>query len=124
MEAWPRHPFQTVSTPLLGRSLAELESWAVEEGQPPFRGRQIHEWLYRRGVHDLSAITVLPRGWREALQERQAQLGHSLIGRLVEQHRQVAEDGTTKLILGTFDGLQLETVGIPTDDRQIGRAHV
>jgi len=106
-----------VSRPLLGQSLGELEAWAVAEGQPSFRGRQIHEWLYRRGVHDLSAITVLPRAWREGLQERQAQQGQPLIGRLVEHHRRVAADGTTKLILGTSDGLLLETVGIPTEDR-------
>jgi len=117
MAARSRPSLQPVSRPLLGQSLAELEAWAVAEGQPAFRGRQIHEWLYRRGEHDLSAITVLPRAWREGLQERQAQQGQSLIGRLVEQHRRVAADGTTKLLLGTSDGLQLETVGIPTEDR-------
>jgi len=106
-----------VSTPLLGRGLAELEAWAVAEGQPRFRGRQVHEWLYRRGVHDVDAITVLPKVWRERLREREAMEGAPLLGRLVEHHRQVAADGTTKLLLGTTDGLRLETVGIPTEDR-------
>jgi 23S rRNA (adenine2503-C2)-methyltransferase len=106
-----------VSGPLLGQSLAALEAWAVKEGQPSFRGRQLHEWLYRRGVHDVGAITVWPRGWREQLREREAVAGEALIGRLEEVHRRVATDGTTKLLLGTRDGLRLETVGIPSADR-------
>jgi 23S rRNA (adenine2503-C2)-methyltransferase len=106
-----------VSGPLLGQSLASLEAWAVAEGQPPFRGRQLHEWLYRRGVHDVAAITVWPRAWRDNLRQRQEHEGQPLIGRLVEEHRRVAADGTTKLLLGTNDGLRLETVGIPSEDR-------
>jgi 23S rRNA (adenine2503-C2)-methyltransferase len=106
-----------VNGPLLGRSLAELESWAVAEGQPAFRGRQLHDWLYRHGARDIAAITVLPQAWREALGEREAQLGRPLIGRLEEVHRRVATDGTTKLLLATSDGLRLETVGIPNEDR-------
>lgn len=116
MEAGPRTARPPVSTPLLGQSLAALESWAVAEGQPAFRGRQLHEWLYRRGVHDVGAITVWPQAWRERLREREA-AGEALIGRLEEVHRRVAADGTTKLLLGTRDGLRLETVGIPSADR-------
>jgi 23S rRNA (adenine2503-C2)-methyltransferase len=106
-----------VNAPLLGRSLAALESWAVAEGQPPFRGRQLHDWLYRHGARDITAITVLPQAWRETLREREARQGQPLIGRLEEVHRRVALDGTTKLLLGTSDGLRLETVGIPNEDR-------
>jgi 23S rRNA (adenine2503-C2)-methyltransferase len=117
MEAGPRTSRAPVSAPLLGQSLAALESWAVAEGQPSFRGRQLHEWLYRRGVHDIAAISVWPQAWRDRLRERQEIEGESLIGRLVEEHRRVAADGTTKLLLGTSDGLRLETVGIPSEDR-------
>ena len=117
MEAGPRTPHPPVSGPLLGQSLESLEAWAVAEGQPAFRGRQLHEWLYRRGVHDVAAITVWPRAWRDSLRQRQEQEGQPLIGRLVEAHRRVAADGTTKLLLDTNDGLRLETVGIPSEDR-------
>ncbi len=103
--------------PLLGQSLEALEAWAVAEGQPSFRGRQLHEWLYRRGAHDVGAITVWPQAWRERLREREAAAGEPLIGRLQEVTRRVAADGTTKLLLGTRDGLRLETVGIPSPDR-------
>ena len=39
------------------------------------------------------------------------------IGRLDEINRVVAEDETLKLLMGTFDGEIVETVGIPTDKR-------
>jgi 23S rRNA (adenine2503-C2)-methyltransferase len=101
-----------VISALLGRSKSELEEWAVAQGQPAFRGRQLHDWLYAKGAQDLQGITVLPKAWRASLQEE----GVS-VGRLHEQERRVAADATTKLLLGTEDGETLETVGIPTDQR-------
>ena len=97
---------------LLGRSAAELESWAVAQGQKPFRGRQLHDWLYAKGARSLSEITVLPKAWRESLKEDGVE-----VGRLKEVHRSVAADATTKLLLSTDDGETIETVGIPTDQR-------
>ena len=49
-----------MSSALLGRSAAELEDWAVAQGQPAFRGRQLHDWIYAKGAHSLADITVLP----------------------------------------------------------------
>ena len=97
---------------LLGRSAAELESWAVAQGQKPFRGRQLHDWLYAKGARSLEEITVLPKVWRESLKEDGVE-----VGRLKEVHRSVAADATTKLLLSTDDGETIETVGIPTDQR-------
>lgn len=98
--------------PLLGRSAAELEHWAVAQGQQPFRGRQLHDWLYSKGAHSLNDITVLPKLWRQQLQDIDV-----VVGRLKEVHRSVATDATTKLLLSTDDGETIETVGIPTDQR-------
>ena len=97
---------------LLGRSAADLEQWAVDQGQPAFRGRQLHDWLYAKGAPDLASITVLPKAWRIALEEQGV-----TVGRLKEQDRRIATDATTKLLLATNDGELIETVGIPTDQR-------
>lgn len=97
---------------LLGRSAEELEQWAVAQGQPAFRGRQLHDWLYAKGAENLADITVLPKAWRLALEAQGVR-----IGRLREQDRRVAADATTKLLLQTDDGELIETVGIPTDQR-------
>ncbi|KZR81685.1 putative dual-specificity RNA methyltransferase RlmN [Prochlorococcus marinus str. MIT 1342] len=97
---------------LLGCSATELEGWAVAEGQPAFRGRQLHEWLYAKGARSFEAITVLPKSWRLSLQQRGI-----TIGRLLEVNRAVAVDDTTKLLLATVDGETIESVGIPTQQR-------
>ena len=55
-------------SPLLGLGLSELEAWAQAQGQPAFRGRQLHDWLYARGARSLEAITVFPKAWRQRLE--------------------------------------------------------
>ena len=97
---------------LLGRSAAELQDWAVAQGEKSFRGRQLHDWLYSKGAHSLAEITVLPKAWRQMLQDQGID-----VGRLTEVQRSVAADATTKLLLTTDDAETIETVGIPTDQR-------
>ena len=94
---------------LLGLSQAQLETWAKDQGLPPFRGRQLHDWLYAKGARHWHDITVLPAALR---QQEPLPLGRSN-----ELERHFAQDGTHKLLLATDDGLSLETVGIPTRDR-------
>jgi 23S rRNA (adenine2503-C2)-methyltransferase len=117
-------------TPLLGQTREQLEAWAASQGQPAFRGRQLHDWLYSRGARSLEAITVLPMAWRASLaappqmaspslaaRPEDPEPGRALLGRSRLLHRSDARDGTTKLLLATDDGLSIETVGIPTADR-------
>jgi 23S rRNA (adenine2503-C2)-methyltransferase len=97
--------------------LTQLERWAELQGQPAFRGRQLHDWLYAKGVHRLDQITVLPKAWREQLAASPPPVGGDWIGRSRELHRSIARDGTTKLLLATADGHAIETVGIPAEGR-------
>ena len=90
---------------LLGLSEKELQAFAVELGQPAFRGRQIYDWLYNKGVRELSAISVLPKAWREHLD----QIGVT-IGRLQEIKRLVASDETIKLLLATDEDREGEAI--------------
>ncbi|MEB3262809.1 MAG: 23S rRNA (adenine(2503)-C(2))-methyltransferase RlmN [Synechococcus sp.] len=103
--------------PLLGLGREELERWAQEQGQPAFRGRQLHEWIYARGERRIEAVSVLPKAWRESLQRELPTAASDWIGRSQEVHRSVARDGTTKLLLATHDGHTIETVGIPAEGR-------
>ncbi|MCP9833383.1 MULTISPECIES: 23S rRNA (adenine(2503)-C(2))-methyltransferase RlmN [unclassified Cyanobium] len=98
--------------PLLGMGLAALQEWAGLQGQPTFRGKQLHDWMYAKGARSLEEITVLPKAWREQLAAAGTGLGRSAL-----LHRSDARDGTTKLLLATADGLSIETVGIPSGDR-------
>jgi len=105
------------ATPLLGLGQAELEAWARDQGQAAFRGRQLHDWLYAKGARSLEAISVLPKAWRQELIQATPPGAFDWSGRSRELHRSVAQDGTTKLLLATSDGLSIETVGIPAADR-------
>lgn len=99
-----------MDSPLLGQSLDTLTTWVQDQGQPAYRGRQLHQWLYQKGARSLPEITVFPQAWREEM----AQVN---IGRSTLHHRAIAPDGTIKYLLQLQDGEIIETVGIPTAKR-------
>ena len=82
-------PKLSSNSSLLGLSSEDLEDFARKEGEQAFRGRQIHEWIYNRGAKSLDSITVLPKKWRDLLENKGFK-----IGRLNEINRVVAEDET------------------------------
>ena len=96
--------------PLLGASLTELTQWVQQQGQPAYRGRQLHQWIYQKGARSLSEISVFPKQWRETLADVP-------IGRSTLHYRSEAPDGTVKYLLRTIDGQIIEAVGIPTEKR-------
>jgi 23S rRNA (adenine2503-C2)-methyltransferase len=96
--------------PLLGASVAELTAWVQQQGQPAYRGKQLHGWIYDKGVRSLADISVFPKQWR-------GELAEIPIGRSTIHHRAVARDGTIKYLLQLADGEIVETVGIPSDKR-------
>ena len=95
---------------LLGKSLPELTRWTQQQGQPAFRGKQLHQWLYQKGVRSLGDITVFPKKWRD-------QLADYSVGRSQIDYRSIAPDKTRKYLLRLEDGLVIETVGIPSPKR-------
>ncbi len=104
-------PRTTISIPpLLGANADELTAWVVQQGQPAFRGKQLHDWIYNKGVRSFADISAFPKQWR-------AELANIPIGRSTEHYRSVASDGTIKYLLRLDDGQIVETVGIPTDNR-------
>jgi len=96
--------------PLLGQSLAELTDWVQQQGQPAYRGKQLHQWIYERGARSLTDITVFSKQWRAEVQD-------VVVGRSTIHFRSVAPDGTVKFLLRLFDGHIIEAVGIPTENR-------
>ncbi|MEL4894219.1 23S rRNA (adenine(2503)-C(2))-methyltransferase RlmN [Crocosphaera sp. Alani8] len=95
---------------LLGKSVEELTTWVKQQGQPAYRGKQLHQWLYQKGARSLTEISVFPKALREELKDYP-------IGRSSIYHCSVAPDKTRKYLLQLEDGLIIETVGIPTAKR-------
>lgn len=98
------------TAPLLGSSLPELAAFVAAQGQPAYRAKQLHQWLYERGVRHLDEISVFPKSWREQLQTVP-------VGRSAIDHRAESRDGTVKFLLRQDDGEIIETVGMPSPDR-------
>lgn len=96
--------------PLVGASLEELTAWVVEQGQPAYRGKQLHDWIYHQGASSLADISVFPKQLR-------TELADLPIGRSTIHHRSVAPDGTVKYLLRLADGQIIESVGMPTEKR-------
>ena len=103
-------PNQPSLGPLVGASLAELTAWVQGQDQPAYRGQQLHQWIYQRGVRSLNEISVFPKQWR-------AERAELSLGRSTIYHRAPALDGTIKFLLQLSDGQIIETVGIPTERR-------
>jgi 23S rRNA (adenine2503-C2)-methyltransferase len=101
------NPTSNHAVPLLGKPLAELTAWVQQQGQPTYRGKQLHEWIYQKGTRSLSDISVFPKQWR-------SDLAGVEIGRSTLHHRSPAPDGTVKFLLRLSDGQIIETVGIPS----------
>jgi len=62
-----------------------------QQGQPGYRGKQLHDWIYNKGVRSLADISVFPKQWR-------AEVAEILIGRSTIHYRSVAPDGTVKYL--------------------------
>lgn len=96
---------------LLGQNTTELENLLRDMDEGAFRGRQIAEWIYRRGVTSFAEMT---------------NLSHDLRARLEAEHeitfppvtaRHDSADGSTKLLLQMKDAERIETVRLPYPDR-------
>jgi 23S rRNA (adenine2503-C2)-methyltransferase len=93
---------------LFGLTQKELAVFFTEIGESPFRGRQMYQWLYARGVTDLGAMTDLGKGLREKLARA------TRIERLSPAASQTSSvDGTTKFLFRLHDGGTIESVLIP-----------
>ncbi|HEY8392957.1 MAG TPA: 23S rRNA (adenine(2503)-C(2))-methyltransferase RlmN [Capillibacterium sp.] len=93
--------------------LKEIEALLGELGQPPYRARQLLDWVYKKGTDDFKAMSNLPA----ALQNCLAELGWR-VGPLTVAGSREAGDGTKKYLFRLPDGLTVEAVYIPEEKRK------
>ncbi len=92
-------------------SLDELKDYFVAIDEKPFRAKQVYEWLWNKGAHDLDDMTNLSKSLREKLKQEFV-INHIKVDRM-----QRSSDGTIKNAVKLFDGNIVESVLIPTDSR-------
>lgn len=88
-----------------------LTRFLGEQGEKPFRARQIMQWLYQRNVRDLDAMTDVSKTTRQTLKTLTTTVLPSV------QEAQLSRDGTAKWLFELHDGNCIETVYIPESDR-------
>ena len=96
---------------LLGMTLDQLQELCAAEGFPRFTAKQLCDWLYKKRVDTIDAMTNLSKAQRARLSE----IAH--IGREYPVRCQVSKDGTKKYLFPVLDSHFIESVFIPDDDR-------
>jgi 23S rRNA (adenine2503-C2)-methyltransferase len=94
---------------LRSMSLPELSALVARLGEKPYRARQLHSWLHRKGASSLEAMTDLPRAFRERL------AAEARLDTLSVDAVQESSDGTRKYRLRTWDGRFVESVYMPEE---------
>ena len=97
--------------PLIGKTHTELLAIAQEFGMPRFAAGQMAQWLYRKRVADVEAMTNLSKAQRAALAERYT------VGLTPPADVVVSTDGTKKYLFRTASGRYVEAVYIPDGER-------
>lgn len=93
---------------VLGLTLQELSDVAEGLGEKRYRGKQLFDWLYVKGVRSFREMSSLGNAFREKLEQSACIEGVSIVNR-----QRSAEDSTTKFLIQLRDGLHVESVLIP-----------
>jgi 23S rRNA (adenine2503-C2)-methyltransferase len=98
-------------THLTALSLGELEDFFKDLGEPRFRAKQIFKQIHERRFLSFGEMTDLPKNLREKLDEI------ATASVLKVESRYVSSDGTRRFLMKTHDNFPVETVFIPTENR-------
>lgn len=96
---------------LLDFSPAALTAWLVEQGEKPFRARQVLRWVHRAGCDDFAQMTDVAKALRARLQAT-AQVRAPAVRTATH-----SADGTRKWLLNVGQGNAVEMVFIPERNR-------
>ncbi len=96
---------------LYGKTLTEIQDIVKGLNLPGFTAKQISEWLYKKHVQSIDAMTNLSAKARELLKE------HFDLGLVPFSKVQTSVDGTKKYLFPTTNGKFIEAAYIPDKDR-------
>ncbi len=92
-------------------SLEDLRLFFTENQDQAFRGNQVYQWLWQKGIHDFEGMTNLSKSTRSLLET------HFVINHIDIDQQQKSNDGTIKNAEKLHDNLVVESVLIPTASR-------
>jgi 23S rRNA (adenine2503-C2)-methyltransferase len=88
-----------------------LTAWFAQQGEKPFRARQVLRWIHQRGESDFNAMTDIAKSLREKLPALAAVSPSPVVS------DKLSDDGTRKFLFDVGNHNAVETVFIPEDDR-------
>jgi 23S rRNA (adenine2503-C2)-methyltransferase len=88
-----------------------LTAWFAQQGEKPFRARQVLRWMHQRGESDFNAMTDVAKSLREKLAATAA------VSPAPTVSDKLSDDGTRKFLFDVGDRNAVETVFIPENDR-------
>jgi len=97
--------------PLLGKTLAELNSVALELELPKYTGGQLAYWLYKTDITSFEGMTNISKKSRAMLEE------HYSVGVQKPVNVQESKDGTKKYLFKAGNGKFIEAAYIPDGKR-------
>ncbi len=100
-----------MQTNLLDFDVRQLTAWFAEQGEKPFRAKQVLRWIYKNGESDFDAMSDLAISLREKLKQIACIQTPAVV------REETASDGTRKWLLNVGTGNAVETVFIPEEDR-------
>ena len=92
-------------------NLEQLTDYFREIGEKPFRAKQVYDWLWSKNLHSIDEMTNLSKDLREKISQEY------IINPISVDQLQKSTDGTIKNGVKLHDGLLVESVLIPTDEK-------
>jgi len=102
---------KSLKTNIRSLNLTQLEEWFIQSGDKKFRANQVYDWLWKKGVQSIEAMSNLSKETRNKLSESFE------FPALQLNKTQLSADGTIKIRFITNDQHFIEGVIIPADDR-------
>lgn len=101
----------TTVTTLLSLTEPQMVKFVLSQRWPNYRAKQILRWIHQRRLRTITDMTDLPMPDRIAMSQS------ATIGRSPHVTVLSSRDGTRKLLLTLNDGMSIEAVLIPDEDR-------
>jgi len=101
----------TSQPPLLALTESQMVKFVRAQSWPDYRATQIMRWLYQRRVRMIIEMTDLPLPARSMLSQS------TTVGRSPNATVLSSQDGTRKVLFALDDGMTVESVLIPDDER-------
>lgn len=104
----------TMLPSLSGLNSEQLEQWFEQAGEPSFRARQVLDWVWKKKVNSIEAMSNLPAALRVKLAEQ------FCLSPLQHSQTQGSEDTTRKFLFRLQDDRYVESVLIPANPALYG----